>query len=231
MDVLDLMIDASKHKWQSFPSADTDFVFVRNVQIQANIGPDAWGRDKMQPVIVSARLPFSVEKAGESDDIAHTLDYRTVYKAIRKFDAVESASAQKWDHLEQLGEKIAEDIGFTKGARIDLEAPKALLHSGGIILRLDDFPVSHERLINISHLASHRLAVKAMHIPCIIGIGEHERLQKQPVVVDFAVDADVSSKIKPFHVIYKELYEVHNHLTFTICATKYSYRCSRNLHF
>ncbi|KIW01315.1 dihydroneopterin aldolase [Verruconis gallopava] len=188
MDVLDLLLESSSDSVKRWKPAASDIVFVRDVQIQARVGSDAWERDKAQPVIVSARLPFSISQAGKTDDISHTLDYRTIYKTIRFFDTGESASSTQHGGLISLTETIADALKVEQGAQLVVEAPKAFLHSDGVIVKLHCLDSDRTRLA--------ALAIKQLHIPCIIGIGAHERLQKQPVIVDLAVPA---SEIKSSH--------------------------------
>jgi FolB domain-containing protein len=209
MDLLDVLLGPLLNWDEDLPppkGLPEDIVYVRDVQIEANIGPDAWGRDKPQPVIVSAKIPFSVQTAGESDDIADALDYRTLYKVIRNFNATEPASAVQFGSLAGLADDIAPKLGPHDNICIDIAAPKALLHSSGVQLRLLTCIQSRKGEHVPNYLG---IAVKAMHIPCIIGIGKHERLQKQPVIVDFAVSADKIDIMKrSVPIMFNKVFEV-----------------------
>jgi FolB domain-containing protein len=205
MDVLEVLLDRPH---DNGPPVAQDIVFVRDVQIEARIGPDAWGRDKIQPVIISAKLPFSIEKAGASDDIAQTLDYRTVYKAIRELSAPEDAKEAQLGSTVELSKRIAQLLKVEAGGQVYVEAPKALLQTEGILVRTDCTACPEEPGRINYHTG---LAVKSMTIPCIIGIGEHERLQKQPVVVNFAVLAsDINKMDKSMPEIFSSVFEVGN---------------------
>jgi FolB domain-containing protein len=183
MDVHDLLL----RERDRAGNAQNDFVFVRDVTINANIGPDAWGRSKIQPVTVSTQIPFSIAKAGVEDSITHTLDYRKVYKVIRSFDTSDAdADTKTFSSLVNLAEQVGQKLWtFASWIRLDLTAPKGLLHAHAVVLRY--YSINWLALETGTSLPGSTLSVKAMHIPCIIGIGEHERVRKQPVVVDFAV--------------------------------------------
>jgi FolB domain-containing protein len=190
MDIHDLL--TGHHGYAA--SAGVDAVFVRDVRINANIGPDAWGRNKMQPLLISATIPYAVQQAGASDNIELTLDYRKVYKAIRLFDVGENEdNVLRFRGPMELANDIFTNLKAKDWARLDITAPKALLHTQGITMRWFGItyprPNPDEQEIG---LPSSTLSVNAMQIPCIIGIGDHERLHKQPVVVDFAVDSNAA---------------------------------------
>ena len=183
MDVHDLLVS---HLEYNPTPVGFDFVFVRDVQILANVGPDAWGRNKPQPLIISATIPFSIEQAGRNDKIEQTLDYRTVYKVLRSFDSLDSdANAPQHGTPMKLAAEIIHKLGIKEWARLDIVAPKALLHAEGVSMRYYGWVSS-----SAVSLPPSTLSVKAVNVPCIIGIGEHERLQKQPVIVEFAVGSN-----------------------------------------
>ena len=135
MDVHDLLVVHSNTPASPVPKGH-DFVFVRGVRILANVGPDAWGRNKPQPLIISATIPFSIQQAGMSDNIEHTLDYRTVYKAIRSFDTLDTdPNPRQFGTPMRLAAQILLKLGIREWARLDIVAPKALLHADGVVMR------------------------------------------------------------------------------------------------
>lgn len=188
MDIHDLL--TGHHGFAAAMAVDA--VFVRDVSINVNIGPDAWGRNKMQPLLISATIPYSVQQAGANDNIKHTLDYRKVYKAMRLFDVGENQkNGLKFRGPMELAQDIFVNLQVQDWARLDIAAPKALLHTQGITMRWfgQTYNPASEQDIGVP---ASTLSINAMHIPCIIGIGDHERVHKQPVVVDFAVSANTA---------------------------------------
>jgi 7,8-dihydroneopterin aldolase/epimerase/oxygenase len=177
-------------------NARADIVFVRNVSIQAEIGLDSWGRPKQQMALISVRLSTSVQKAGETDNIDDTMDYRKIYKALTSLDK------RKFPGPLNLAEQVCFDVlKAVDGSRIETNVvlPKGLLHSEGVAVdfvmsqvleRNGEFPV---RTVENSALFVHKLG-----IPCVIGIGAHERPRKQPVVVDLKFE---SGRINPDNLL------------------------------
>jgi len=148
-------------------------------------------RKKTQPVLVSVRIFHDVEEAGKSDKIADTLDYRKIHKIIRSLDYSEDKNKDAYDTIEEFSRDVHDKIQSLNPQAaflLDLHFPKAMLHSEGIVVRFGwagNYTGPPSDTVPWRGMA---VAVKAMTIPCIIGIGDHERIQKQPVIVDFAVD-------------------------------------------
>lgn len=170
-----------------------DFIFVRDIQIQARPGVDAWARPKTQPVMISVRIFRSVVAAGKSDNIKDTLDYRTVYKIVRGFDYSEDEDKDEYKSLEEFYNKVHSKLmkaNKWSSFWLELYFPKAMLHTEGVMIRELSKASGPEDGAEPFYFSRLALAVKAMTIPCIIGIGDHEKIQKQPVVVDFAIDPE-----------------------------------------
>jgi FolB domain-containing protein len=165
------------NSFNSMANRKKDTVFVNGVSILAEIGLDAWGRPKAQPALISVRLSYSIERAGASDNIEDCMDYRKIYNAITKL------GSQKFASLRDLAERVCGCVlTAVDGDRIEAKVvlPKGLLQSEG---------VSHEMVMNqvakeFRDIDSSSIFVNSLVIPCVIGIGAHERPRKQPVVVD-----------------------------------------------
>lgn len=209
MEVLDLLIGSADTQI----AAHTEVVFIRDVKIQANIGPDAWGRNEVQPLQVSARIPFGIQAAGLSDSIDYALDYRQMHGAIRDLDQSQASaiSQQQHKHIMDLAEAIVRDLKFPDIARLDVIAPKAILHSKGLALR---FYGKNRSASGGSGHPPAGLAIQSMYIPCVIGILDEERLQKQPVIVEFAVFASevLSDCRQPITTTLRNTFEVSHRL-------------------
>lgn len=90
-------------------SADNemDRVLITDLVARGIIGVNDWEREKPQEILINIELGADLSRAGQSDDLAHTVNYRTITKAVLA-------------HAETAGrftvEALAEDI-----ARICLE--------------------------------------------------------------------------------------------------------------
>jgi FolB domain-containing protein len=86
-----------------------DQIFIRDLVCRGIIGINDWEREKPQEILINIVLFGDLRKAGESDDINDTINYRTVAKKVQA-------------HAESAGrltvEALAADI-----SRLSLEEP------------------------------------------------------------------------------------------------------------
>lgn len=68
----------------------SDTVFVRDLRPRVIVGIEPWEREKRQELSIDIDLAWDISRAAASDDIAHTVNYRAVAKAVQKH-AEESA--------------------------------------------------------------------------------------------------------------------------------------------
>jgi dihydroneopterin aldolase len=80
-----------------------DIIFLKGLTIETVIGIYDWEREIRQTVIIDLEMATDIRKAAETDDIGHTLDYKSVSKRVIGF--VEESSFQL---VETLAEKITE---------------------------------------------------------------------------------------------------------------------------
>jgi FolB domain-containing protein len=173
-----------------------DIVFVRNVSIQAIVGADSWGRPKPQPALISVRVSFSIEKAGTTDNIDDCMDYRKIYKAITNL------ATQNFDNLADLARKVSGHVlEAVDGERIETKVllPKGLLQSEGVSLETVWTRGSKE----FPHIMQSDLSIHKLVIPCVIGIGAHERPVKQPVIIDLKIDWGLGTDTALFNLIFQ----------------------------
>jgi 7,8-dihydroneopterin aldolase/epimerase/oxygenase len=62
-----------------------DIIFLGGLEINTIIGIYDWERETKQTVVLDIEMAFDISKAAETDDIQHTLDYKTVSKRIISF--------------------------------------------------------------------------------------------------------------------------------------------------
>lgn len=82
-----------------------DIIFLRGLQIDTVIGIYDWERKIRQTVIIDLEMGTDIRKAAATDDIAHTLDYKTLSKSIIAF-----VEASEFLLVETLAEKISNII-------------------------------------------------------------------------------------------------------------------------
>lgn len=82
-----------------------DKVFIRSLAIEATIGLYAWERRVKQSLVLDIQMGHDIRRAAQSDDIAATLDYKTVSKRIQQFVA-----DSKFELVESVAERCADII-------------------------------------------------------------------------------------------------------------------------
>ncbi len=79
-----------------------DRVFIEDLRIQTVIGVYDWEREITQTVSLDLEMAFDIRAAADSDDIAHTLDYKAVSKRLIAF-----VEASEFQLVEALAEHCA----------------------------------------------------------------------------------------------------------------------------
>lgn len=59
-----------------------DKVFIKDLMVRGIIGINDWERENKQDILINITLFADLHKAGESDDIESTPNYRTVAKKV-----------------------------------------------------------------------------------------------------------------------------------------------------
>ena len=79
-----------------------DIIFLRGLQIETVIGIYDWEREIRQTVIIDLEMGTDIRLAAATDDINHTLDYKTLSKRIIAF-----VEASEFLLVETLAERIS----------------------------------------------------------------------------------------------------------------------------
>ena len=167
------------------PTKHLDTISVCGLSTTAIIGPDAWNRPrKPQPLVLSLYLTIDTTSAGTSDNVAHTFSYGQMCKDV---DAkTRNGDFSSIDHLTSDIASLADDWpGET--LKIVVLAPKALLRVEGgfgreIVLRRREIKTNEFKQL-VWHVGSHEWFVQGLKVACIIGVNEHERVEKQMVTI------------------------------------------------
>ncbi|KAL8708002.1 MAG: hypothetical protein Q9225_007668 [Loekoesia sp. 1 TL-2023] len=172
-------------------SRQLDTIYLRNLNISAVIGPDAWGRqNRVQPIILNVRLKIDTTSASTSDDINDTFSYGQVAKEITS-----QLNGKAFNSLQHLITVLTTFAAFWPGEDTKLQAlaPKALLRvEGG--LEISHSIRKKERyeengVPQVRHVDTRSWSIKNLKLACIIGVNKHERLEKQSVNVDLRIPA------------------------------------------
>jgi len=82
-----------------------DIIFLRGLRVDTVIGIWEWERRIRQTVVIDLEMSADISKAAATDDVADTLNYKSVAKRIQDFVAESS-----FQLVETLAERIAATI-------------------------------------------------------------------------------------------------------------------------
>ncbi len=82
-----------------------DTITIEDIQVRCRIGVPDEERANPQDLLITLSLETEPAKAGQSDDIAQTIDYHAVYVQTRKL-----AEARERKLIETLAEEVADMV-------------------------------------------------------------------------------------------------------------------------
>jgi dihydroneopterin aldolase len=113
-----------------------DIIFLGGLEIDTIIGIYDWERKKKQTVVLDIEMAFDIKKAAQTDDIAHTLDYKAVSERVVSF--VETSEFF-------LVEKLIEEIATVLRTEFQIPWVRIVLNKRGAITRSKDVGIIIER--------------------------------------------------------------------------------------
>lgn len=113
----------------------SDTVIIRDLLVRGIIGVNDWEREKRQDIVINLSLSVDARAAGESDDVADVLNYRTLTKRV--IAHVETAEPYL---VEALAHRIARiaivDFGAAR-AKVRVEKPGALRYARSVGIEIE----------------------------------------------------------------------------------------------
>lgn len=107
-----------------------DIVFIEDLRIQTVIGIFDWEREITQTVSLDLEMAYDTSRAGRSDRIEDTLDYKSVAKRLIAF--VEASDFQLVEALaEHCARIVLEEFPVTR-VRLKLSKPGAVRGSSAV---------------------------------------------------------------------------------------------------
>jgi 7,8-dihydroneopterin aldolase/epimerase/oxygenase len=113
-----------------------DIIFLAGLEIETIIGIYDWERQQKQTIVLDIEMAFDIQKAAETDDIAHTLDYKAVSDRVVSF--VEASEFL-------LVEKLIEEIATVLRTEFQITWVRIVLNKRGAITRAKDVGIIIER--------------------------------------------------------------------------------------
>ncbi len=101
-----------------------DQIFIKDLLVRGIIGINDWEREKPQDILINIIISADLTKAGDTDDISYSINYRTIAKKAQS----RAETAQRLT-VEALAADIAniclEEPGVLK-VRVKVEKPNAV---------------------------------------------------------------------------------------------------------
>lgn len=113
-----------------------DKVFLKALHATPVIGIYDWEREIRQDVYIDLTMATDVSKAGATDDIQYTLNYKSISDRI-----VEFANESRFGLIEALAENIAQIVR----KEFDVRWVRVTVHKPGAIEAAEDLGVTIER--------------------------------------------------------------------------------------
>lgn len=116
------------------PTQNSDRIFLRGLTAECIIGFIDWERRVKQTVVVDLELPVDCRRAAVTDDVADTVDYKSVAKRVLAY-----IEASEFKLVETLAQRLAlllvEEFAL-EWVRISLNKPGAIRNSRdvGVVL-------------------------------------------------------------------------------------------------
>ena len=101
-----------------------DIIHIQNIRVNAILGLYPEERVTPQDFIVSAKLYLDLKKAGESDDLQHTVDYDSLHRDLAKI-----AKTSECLLIEKLAEVCAQEClsrDLVQACELTIDKPQAL---------------------------------------------------------------------------------------------------------
>lgn len=113
-----------------------DIIFLGGLEIETIIGIYDWERKKKQTIVLDIEMAFDITRAAQTDDIAHTLDYKAVSERVVSF-------VEKSEFF--LVEKLIEEIATILRTEFAISWVRIVLNKRGAITRARDVGIIIER--------------------------------------------------------------------------------------
>jgi FolB domain-containing protein len=117
------------------PKTHNDKIYIRDLSVRCIIGVNDDERTEKQDVIINIIMYTDTGKAGKTDLLEDSVDYKMVKKAIINF--VENSSFLL---IEKLAEEIAKVcLGFSNAKRVNItvDKPGALRYTRSVAVEID----------------------------------------------------------------------------------------------
>jgi len=112
-----------------------DKLFVKDLLVRGIIGINEWEREKPQDIIINIEISADLTKVGETDDIADSINYRTLAKKAQ--EQAENAHRLTVEALASDIAKICLAEPRVQHVRVSIEKPGAVRFSRSVGVEIE----------------------------------------------------------------------------------------------
>jgi FolB domain-containing protein len=115
-----------------------DRILVIGLKLNCVIGLNEWERLVQQEVVIDITIHADTRRAGASDNVADTVNYRTVSKKV-----IEHVTGSQYKLVEALAENVARLCLSEAGVRrveVSVRKPRAIRHADSVGVVITRFP-------------------------------------------------------------------------------------------
>ena len=105
-------------------SSEVDQVIIKDLLVRGIIGIHDWEREKPQDILINIVIFTDIKKAGETDNIEHSVNYRTIAK--KTITHAETAARLTVEALAEDIAKLCLEEANVKKVRVRVEKPGAV---------------------------------------------------------------------------------------------------------
>lgn len=113
----------------------SDRIQIKNLLVRGILGVNDWERTNKQDILINVLLFADLRRAGENDDLEHTVNYRTVSKAI--VDHVESSQRLTAEALAADIAKICLSNSGVERVGVRVEKPGAIRFAESVGVQIE----------------------------------------------------------------------------------------------
>ena len=113
----------------------SDRIQIKDLLVRGILGVNDWERTNKQDILINVLLFTDLRPAGESDDLEHTVNYRTVSRAI--VDQVESSQRFTAEALAADIAKICLSNSGVERVRVRVEKPGAIRFAESVGVQIE----------------------------------------------------------------------------------------------
>ncbi len=109
-------------------------IHITDLLLRTIIGTNDWEREKPQDIILNIAIDYDAAKAGRTDNIRDTVDYKALTKRI-----IQAVEKSRFFLIEKLGAMVLDiilDIKNVKSATVRIDKPNALRFARSVSVTL-----------------------------------------------------------------------------------------------